>query len=254
LNGARQWIGSICFTTFLFVSVPLYSLVVFACAFGSFETRFIGVRWWIDSTLFLLRKWCRLEYAVEGYERLPERNCVILMKHSSAWETIAQMRIFPKQTWVLKRELMWAPFLGWALRLLAPIAIDRRAGRSAVQQVIKQGKDKLADGFWIVIFPEGTRVPAGESRRYGLGGALLAAAADCPIVPVAHDAGVYWPRRGLLKRPGCIRVVIGEPIQTTGRDPREINEAVRQFIESTMLRLEQQRLAADAAPLQDSSV
>ena len=244
MSGLRQWIGSIVFTCFMFVSVPIYALVVFACAFGSFETRFIGVRWWIDSTMFLLRKLCRLEYSVEGYEHLPERNCVILMKHSSAWETIAQMQIFGKQTWVLKRELMWAPFLGWALKLLDPIAIDRRAGRSAVQQVVNQGKQKLAEGFWIVIFPEGTRVPAGESRRYGLGGALLAAAAGCPIVPVAHDAGRYWPRRGMLKRSGCVRVVIGPAIETSGRDPREINEDARRFIESTLERLDAEREAS----------
>ena len=243
----RQWVGSVVFTTFMFVSVPIYALVVFACAFGSFETRFIGVRWWIDSTMYLLRRCCGLVYTVEGFENLPERNCVILMKHSSAWETIAQMQIFPKQTWVLKRELMWAPFLGWALKLLDPIAIDRRAGRSAVQQVVNQGMAKLAAGFWIVIFPEGTRVPAGESRRYGLGGALLARAAGCPVVPVAHDAGLYWPRRGLLKRPGCVRVVIGTPIDTEGRDPREINEDVRRFIESTLARMAAERAATTEA-------
>ncbi len=238
MRQAMQWVGSIVFTVYLFVSVPIYALVPFACAFGRWETRFMGVRWWIDSTLFLLRYLCGLNYVVEGQTELPKDNCVIMMKHSSAWETIAQMQIFPKQTWVLKRELMIAPVLGWVLKLLNPIAIDRKAGSSAVQQVIEQGKERLARGFWVIVFPEGTRVPAGEKRRYGLGGALLASAAGCDVIPVAHNAGAFWPRRGWLKRRGTIRVVIGEPIPTTGRDPREINAAVRDFIEATLERLE----------------
>jgi 1-acyl-sn-glycerol-3-phosphate acyltransferase len=174
---------------------------------------------------------------VEGYDNLPEKNCVILMKHSSAWETIAQMQIFPKQTWVLKRELMWAPFLGWVLRILRPIAIDRRGGGHAVQQVVGQGKAKLEEGFWVVIFPEGTRVPAGQHKRYGLGGALLAAAADVPIVPVAHNAGEFWQRRGWLKKPGTIRVVIGPQIETRDRTAREINGDAQRFIEATLKRI-----------------
>ena len=234
---ARQWLGSVAFTVMMFVTLPLYSLIVYVCAFGRFEVRFLAVRWWINTTLWLLRKLCRLDYVVEGFDNLPEGNCVILMKHSSAWETIAQMQIFAKQTWVLKRELMWAPFLGWVLWLLQPIAIDRRSGGHAVQQVVKQGKAKLEEGFWVIIFPEGTRVPAGESKRYGLGGALLATAADVPIVPVAHNAGEFWPRRGWLKKPGTIRVVIGPQIQTSGRTAREINADAQNFIEATLQRI-----------------
>lgn len=243
MRHARQWLGSILFTGFMFVSVPIYALVVYACAFGSWEQRFIGVRWWIDTTMYLLRTLCGLSYTVEGFGNLPKKNCVILMKHSSAWETIAQMQIFGKQTWVIKRELMWAPFLGWALALLRPIAINRRGGTAAVQQVIEQGRARLDEGFWVIVFPEGTRVPAGETRRYGLGGALLAANAACPVVPVAHDAGEYWPRRGWLKRPGTIRVVIGRPIATAGRDPRDINDDARRFIEGTLVRLAAERQA-----------
>lgn len=240
----RQWLGSIAFTLAMFVSVPLFALVVYACALGSWDLRFVGVRWWTDTNLYLLAKLCRLRYTIEGAGNLPGQNCVVLMKHSSAWETIAQIQIFGKQTWVIKRELMWAPFLGWALGLLEPIAINRRAGGSAVQQVIAQGRARLSDGFWVIVFPEGTRVPAGETRRYGLGGALLAANAGCPVVPVAHDAGEYWPRRGWLKRPGVIRVVIGPPIATVDRDPRDVNDDARRFIEGTLVRLAAERRAA----------
>jgi 1-acyl-sn-glycerol-3-phosphate acyltransferase len=182
--------------------------------------------------LSLLRWLCGLDYVVHGRERLPADSAVVLMKHSSSWETIAQLLIFPRQVWVLKRELMWAPILGWALFFLKPIAIDRRGGRAAVQQVIRQGQERLASGLWVVVFPEGTRVPYGHAGRYGLSGTLLAQAAGRPIVPVAHNAGWYWPRRSLLKKRGTIRVVIGEPIETAGRDPRDINNEVQAWIES----------------------
>jgi 1-acyl-sn-glycerol-3-phosphate acyltransferase len=241
MSRTRIVLGSLAFTSFLFLSVPFYALIPLACALGSWETRFIGVRWWVSSIFFMLRVCCRLDYRVEGAENLGSENAVALVKHSSAWETIAQLEIFPRQTWVLKRELLWLPFFGWVLSLLKPIAINRGARGAAVNQVIEQGKARLAEGFWVIVFPEGTRVPFGESRRYGLSGALLAREAGRPVVPVAHDAGFYWARRGWLKKPGTIRVVIGAPIETQGRDPREINEEVRTFIESTLERLDAER-------------
>jgi 1-acyl-sn-glycerol-3-phosphate acyltransferase len=136
---------------------------------------------------------------------------------------------------------MWVPVFGWVLWLLKPIAIDRKGGGAAVQQVLKQGQERLAQGLWVVIFPEGTRVPAGETRRYGMSGALLAAAAGLPIVPVAHNAGEFWPRRGLLKKPGTIRVVIGPPIATAGVEPRLLNERTQAWVENTLAALRRER-------------
>ena len=162
---------------------------------------------------------------------------VALWKHSSSWETIAMNVIFPRQVWVLKRELEWIPVVGWCTRLLHAIAIDRGSGRAAVNQVVEQGKQRLAEGDWVMIFPEGTRMAPGETRRYGVSGALLAATAGTQIVPVAHNAGYFWPRRGLRKRPGLIRVVIGPPIDCAGRDPREINEEAQRWIEAQVARL-----------------
>ncbi len=237
-GSVRQWCGSIAFTTYLFLSVPIYGMVVLCTAPFGRSVSYRSVLVWVDSVLFLLRKLCRLDYTVEGLEHLPKQNSVLLIKHSSAWETIAQLQIFPEHTWVLKRELMWAPFLGWVLWLLTPIAIDRSAGQSAVQQVLEQGGRYLRDGLWIAIFPEGTRMPPGQTRRYGMSGALLATAAGREIVPVAHNAGYFWPRRGWLKKPGTIRLVIGPPIQTAGRDPRAINEEAQRWIEATVARLE----------------
>jgi 1-acyl-sn-glycerol-3-phosphate acyltransferase len=149
------------------------------------------------------------------------------------------MVVFPRQVWVLKRELLWVPAVGLGLRQLHAIAIDRQAGHSAVAQVLEQGKQRLAEGDWIIIFPEGTRMPAGETRRYGVSGTLLAIETERLIVPVAHDAGRYWPRRGLLKKPGTVRVVIGPAVRAAGREVRELNDEVQGWIETTVRTLEQ---------------
>jgi 1-acyl-sn-glycerol-3-phosphate acyltransferase len=243
----RSWLGSVLFTLYLFGSVPVYGAFVLLTAPFPHAVRYRTVEWWVDSVLFLLRRLCGLDFEVEGREHLPRENCVVLMKHSSAWETLAQFKLFPMQTWVLKRELMWAPFLGWVLRLLKPIAIDRGGGRAAVQQVVEQGRRRLDEGFWIVIFPEGTRVPAGQTRRYGISGALLAAESGRPVVPVAHNAGDFWPRRGWLKRAGTIRVRIGPPISTAGRDPREITADAQRWIEQALAEIRGARAEAGAS-------
>jgi 1-acyl-sn-glycerol-3-phosphate acyltransferase len=230
----RQWLGSVLFTLVLFVSVPIYGTVALLTAPLPRRSTYAVAVAWVDSMFWLLRVLCRLDYRVEGREHLPTRNGIVLLKHSSAWETLAQIRIFPKQTWVLKRELMWVPILGWVLWLLNPIAIDRRGGGAAVQQVLDQGHARLTEGFWVMIFPEGTRMPVGETRRYGMSGALLAAAEGLPVIPVTHNAGYFWPRRGWLKKPGTIRLVIGPSIATRGVEPRVVNEQAQRWIEDTL--------------------
>jgi len=221
------------FTTYLFVSVPVYSIFAFAAVFLPGGTPFGVARVWARSVLGALDRLCGLRHRVDGLEHLEGDNCVVLLKHSSAWETISQFVIFPpRQTWVMKRELLWVPILGWVLGLFKPIGIDRKGGRRAVEQVLKQGRQRLNEGYWVMIFPEGTRVAIGEKRRYGISGALLASTTGRPVIPVAHDAGRYWPRRGLLKRAGTIRVVIGQPIPTADRDPRDINAQVEAWIDA----------------------
>jgi 1-acyl-sn-glycerol-3-phosphate acyltransferase len=227
-------IGSVLFTGYLFLSVAVYGIVALLFGFVSRQLSYRVAVAWAGSVLYLLKILCRLDYVVEGAEHLDRDNCVVLQKHSSSWETIAQFRIFPLQTWVLKRELLWAPILGWVIRGYRPIAIDRKAGRAAVEQVVAQGQARLEQGYWVMIFPEGTRVAAGQVRRFGLSGALLAIAAGRAIIPVAHNAGEFWPRRGWLKRPGMIRVIIGAPIETVGRDPRDLTNEVQQWIETTV--------------------
>lgn len=233
-----QVIGSVLFTAFLFGWTFLYALAFLLIAgLVPFRTRVRLSRGWAKSILAVLRWTCRLDYVVEGRERLPPGPHIALWKHASSWETIAMNVIFPQQVWVLKRELEWIPVVGWALQLLHAIAIDRGSGRLAVQQVVTQGQARLAEGNWVMIFPEGTRVALGETRRYGVSGALLAAEAGRLVVPVAHNAGLFWRRRGLIKRPGVIRVVIGEPIACQGVDPRTINAQAQRWIEDEVARL-----------------
>jgi len=229
-----QWILSIVFT--LFMAVWTISFGVMYCLITPF-LNFRG-RFWMAGVMthvcFFGLKWlCGLTYVVEGRENLPAAgNHVIFMKHSSTWETYAIMILFPPLVWVMKREIYWIPFVGWGCMLARCIAIDRKAGHSAVNQVLLQGKDRMERfGAWVLVFPEGTRMAAGETRKYGSSGTLLAAQQGCRIVPVAHNAGFFWPRRGLLKKRGVIRVIIGPPVDAAGRDTREVNEEVQAWIE-----------------------
>ena len=229
-----QWILSIVFT--LFMAVWTISFGVMYCLITPF-LNFRG-RFWMAGVMthvcFFGLKWlCGLTYVVEGRENLPAAgNHVIFMKHSSTWETYAIMILFPPLVWVMKREIYWIPFVGWGCMLARCIAIDRKAGHSAVNQVLLQGKDRMERfGAWVLVFPEGTRMAAGETRKYGSSGTLLAAQQNCKIVPVAHNAGFFWPRRGLLKKRGVIRVIIGPPVDAAGRDTREVNEEVQAWIE-----------------------
>jgi 1-acyl-sn-glycerol-3-phosphate acyltransferase len=232
-----QLLRSLLFNTYLFVASPITGLLIVLAAPLPYRVRFGLAFAWANSILWMLGKLCRLHYVVEGKENIPVDNHISMWKHSSSFETIAQMTVFPPQSWVFKRELLWVPFVGWALNFMKPIAIDRAAGHTAVNQVLEQGKRLLAEGQWIVIFPEGTRMPAGQTRKYGISGALLATETGRKIVPVAHDAGYYWPRRGVVKKPGMIRVVIGPPIDSAGVDPRQLNERVQAWIEGTVASL-----------------
>jgi 1-acyl-sn-glycerol-3-phosphate acyltransferase len=230
-----QLVKSLIYTAFMMVSALIFGGFMTLCFWAPYSTQFAIARSWARMTFWVLKKLCGLTFTVEGRERIPAGNHIVMSNHTSAWETIAQFLIFPPQVWVLKRELLWIPLIGWGLKLLRPISINRGAGHRAVNQVVDQGKARLADGLWIIIFPEGTRVVAGESRKYGVSGALLATTTGKLVVPLSHNASDFWVRRGILKKAGTIRVVIGEPIESQGKDPRQLNEEVRQSIEAGLL-------------------
>ena len=223
---------SIIFTFMVFFSATVFSLLVIAARVFGYHAAFRVVVIWAKLVIWMGALLCGLSYAVVGRENLPAGSAVVLMKHSSAYETIVQIVVFPPQCWVLKRELLLVPFFGWGLAACQPIAVNRGAGRNAVNQVIRAGKKRLAQGRWVIIFPEGTRMPAGETRRYGVSGVLLAQAASKLIVPVAHNAGDFWPRRGWLKHTGTVRFAIGPPVDPAGREPREVNKEVQAWIEA----------------------
>lgn len=229
----------------LFVSLHLLTAVFFGMLsiflwMLPFRWRYSVISQWAKSNLWLLEKICRISFKVEGLENIPDTACVILCKHQSSWETLALQAVFPPQVWVLKRELLWIPFFGWGLAALEPIAIDRRAGRKALNQVISQGRDRLGKGAWVVIFPEGTRISAGEMGRFGIGGARLAVDTGYPIVPVAHNAGYFWPKHGFLKRPGVITMVVGSVLPTEELSAADANQKVYDWMQQEMIRLDKE--------------
>jgi 1-acyl-sn-glycerol-3-phosphate acyltransferase len=243
------WLRSFLFTAFLFLSVPVYATGVLLLAPFGHGVYYRSAVGWARANLWLLDRLCGLRFEVEGAGNIPREPCVLYWKHESVWETMAGAVLFPPQTWVVKRELMWLPFFGWGLALLKPIAINRKAGRTAVKQVMSQGRERLANGLFVVIYPEGTRVLPGQEHRFGISGAALAKSAGRPILPVAHNAGDFWPRRSFLKRPGVIKVVIGKPIGTADLSHEEITARGREWIADTIERISPQR----GAPARKSS-
>lgn len=223
---------------FLWITIAVFACAVIVTAVFPFRVRYAVVPLWPRSLLWLLKVLCGLNYEVEGLDNLPEGEPAIVMaKHQSTWETFAFFQFFPMLTWVVKKELLWTPFFGQTLALLKPIALDRSKGRKALEQLVEKGKATLDAGRWIVIFPEGTRIPKGKKGRYKLGGAYLASKTGRPIVPVAHNAGSFWKKRGIIY-PGTVRVVIGPVIESKGRSPEELIKETESWIESKMQELE----------------
>lgn len=203
---------------------------------ANFRYRFITR--WSRFIIWWAKTCCDIHYRVIGLEHLPKEPCVILSKHQSTWETLAFQVFLPMQTWVMKKELLRIPFFGWALSLLEPIAIDRTDKLSAADQLIKQGKERLNSGRYIIVFPEGTRIKTGETKAFAKGGAALAKACHRVVVPIAHNAGQHWPRRGFIKKPGLITVVIGPAIKTDELSVQEINATAKKWIDDTTKQLE----------------
>ena len=222
------------FTFVMYGAALVFSSLVILFFWAPFSTRWVLAVGWARTCLWAGRFFCGLDVHTEGSENIPDEPCVFYIKHSTVLETYWQIAALPPSAWVLKKELLWIPFFGWSLAVMKSIAIDRKSHGAAVKQVIQKGKIKLASGNSICIFPEGTRMPPGETRRYGVSGAALAKDAGCPIVPIAHNAGDFWPKGGLTKHPGKIRFCIGPPIDASGRPPRETNRIAQDWIETKM--------------------
>ncbi len=215
------------------ISVALFGgVIVIIGRWAPFSVIGRLARRWAQANLIALKYLCRLDYRIEGLEYLPTSTCIVMSKHQSAWEIIALRALLPiEQTWVLKRELLDIPILGSALRRFQAIAIDRSAARAALKQLISEGQSSLCAGHLVVIFPEGTRIPPGEHGSYNVGGAVLAHRTGYPILPIAHNAGVFWGRRSFIKRAGTIQLVIGAPIISTGKCAKKLIRETENWIE-----------------------
>ncbi|MBL8457808.1 lysophospholipid acyltransferase family protein [Zoogloea sp.] len=230
-------IRNLLFMLALAVFTPLYALIGMASfPFGP-KTRHKLIRGWPRIMAWVIKHVLGIPYRVIGRENIPAGPAIVVSKHMSAWETIMLQDIFPPMVFVMKKEIHKVPFFGWGISQMPMIAIDRAAGKDALTQVEAQGRDRLAHGFWVTIFPEGTRVAPGSKKRYKAGASWLAAQTATPVVPVAHNAGEFWPRNAFFKRPGEVVVSIGPVIDTTGLSAEEINARAEAWVEGEMRRL-----------------
>lgn len=235
------FLRSLLFMVVLVIYTPLFATFFLMMRPLPGMTRYRIVQGWTRPVLWVIRHLLGIKYEVVGRENIPAEPCVVLCKHQSAWETMALQEVFPPVSFVLKKELLRIPFFGWGLASIPGIAIDRRARRNALEQVLEQGRRRLQEGFSVVIFPEGTRTAPGTTRPYKLGGAYLAARTGTQVVPVAHNAGEFWRRQAFLKYPGTVIMSIGPAIDTTGLKPEEINARAEAWIETEMRRISPHR-------------
>jgi len=233
------WIRSVFFFIFLLVFTPPFAIACFTVfPFMSASKRYDFVRGW-NVTVLTMAKWiCGISYEVKGIEHMTamlDQPVILLSKHQSAWETIAFIAIFPKQLcYVFKRELLFVPFFGWALGMLRMIHIDRSNSTKASNSIARQGKQRLKDGCWIVIHPEGTRTSVGQHKAYRKGGARLAVATGAKVIPIAHNAGHAWPRNSFLKFPKKITVSVGPFIETNNKSADAVHKEMESWIEAEM--------------------
>ena len=227
----------ILFLVYQALVTPVYAVVMLATFWLPRVPRYRIAAHWCRMSLLGARWICGVRWRVEGLDRLPRTPHVVMSKHSSTWETLALNIWLPPLAFVAKQELLKLPFFGWGFALASPITIDRKAGRDAMEQIVEQGRERFAQGFWIVVYPEGTRIRAGTRGRYKTGGARLATALDVPILPVAHNAGWLWPKGTVAKRAGEITLVFGTPIVSRGKDPAALTAEVETWIEAEVARL-----------------
>lgn len=233
------FIRSLIFSIYSVVSITLYSFVCLAALLFPLRTRHTLIRNFMVVYFYVLKKVCLIDYRIVGLENIPkDRAGIIMCKHQSTLETFLLPMYFHTPAAIAKRELAWLPFFGWGLAVSDPIFINRSDKKSSMQQIIEKGRKCLNDGRWILVFPEGTRVPYGKVGQYKMGGARLAIETGHPIIPVAHNAGKYWPRRQFIKQPGTVTVVIGPVIESQGRRADEVLNLTKDWIESTVKRID----------------
>lgn len=240
LRSLAFFVGVLCFT-------PFFGVLVFAARPFGFVASYRMAQAWGRWVLGWVGFTCGIRHQVQGQEHVPDFPVVVLSKHQSAWETLFLLTHLPPAGWIIKRELLWLPVVGWCLYILRAISIDRSSGRQARDQIVEQGAQRLSDGIWVIIFPEGTRVAPGKRKRYGMGGAQLAVGAGAKVLPVALNAGEVWGRYAFLKKPGVIQVRFGPLIETAGKTAEGVNAEVEVWIEGEMARISPKLYAGDDA-------
>lgn len=227
----KNYIGSALLFVGIFSTATVAGLLILLTTPLPFIIRYNISKAWCSLVVWMSAFFCGLRYEVEGLENIdPQQPAIVLSNHQSAWETLALRHILPMQSVLLKRSLLMFPIWGWALGVVKSIAIDRNNQRAALRILLEKGTVYLNQGLWIVIFPEGTRTAAGEVKKFSAGGAMLAQKTGFPIIPVAHNAGDFWPRYSFLKYPGVIKVKIGPVISSKKRKAADINAEAEAWI------------------------
>lgn len=232
-------VRSLLFLLFQILVTPVYAFVMLSLFWIPRVPMYRLAAAWCWTNLQGARWICGIRHRVTGAENIPPAIVphIVMSKHSSTWETMALTLFFPPLAYVAKKELLSIPFFGWGFALSSPITIDRKAGMDAMQQIAKQGRERFKQGFWIAVYPEGTRIRAGTRAKYKTGGARLAITLDVPVIPVAHNAGYLWPKGIFGKKPGTITMSIGKPISPTGKEPLALMQEVEAWIEGEITRL-----------------
>ena len=199
-----------------------------------FKKRYYLITRWAVFNLWWLKLCCNVRYEIVGIDNIPEKPCIVMCKHQSAFETLALQRIFIPQIWVLKKELLRIPIYGWGLASMQPIAINRDSTIKSFKQIADQGYERLKKGYWVVIFPEGTRVAPNKKKKYLPGGGMLAEKSGAQVVPIAHNAGRLWPRNSMIKKPGLITIKIGPVIKSENKSAKQITNEVENWIEKAV--------------------
>lgn len=240
-SATNLFFRSLIFSIFSLTSIIFYGsfFVLFTWPL-SVKQRFFLIHYYVRFYFWALKCICHIDYKVIGLKNLPKnRTGIVMSKHQSTLETFLLPYLLKNPAIIVKRELLWLPFFGWGLALTDPIAIDRSNRSQAMNQLITKGTKCLNQHRWILVFPEGTRVAYGKIGNYKLGGARLAVATEHPILPIAHDAGRFWPRRKFIKHPGTVKIVIGPMIESKGKTPEEILAATKEWIEHTMQKIDE---------------
>ena len=196
-----------------------------------FKKRYYLITRWAVFNLWWLKICCNVTYEIKGKDNIPGKPCIVMSKHQSAFETLALQQIFIPQVWILKKELLQIPIYGWGLASMQPIAINRDSTIKSFRQIADQGCERLQKGYWVIIFPEGTRVAPNKKKKYLPGGGRLAEKSGAQVVPVAHNAGRLWSRNSMIKKPGLITIKIGPVIESENKSAKEITDEVENWIE-----------------------